>query len=110
MSHPSTNRYRGKTIIPCSKDVRTRLWMMPLTSSIYDAVYEMGHLVRRASPDERRLANKNVGDVVNLGVTSDASEFGFAQNVHKTTTKATSKESVSGVSACGLVIDVLCLG
>ena len=40
--------------------------MMPLTNSIE---------VDDASLNERILPNKNVGEVVNLGVASEASEF-----------------------------------
>ena len=54
--------------------------MMPLTNSIK---------VNDALLNDRILPNQNVGDVVNPGVASEASEFEFAQNVHKTTTKAT---------------------
>ena len=32
--------------------------------------------------------NQNIGEVVDPGVASEASEFEFAQNAHKTTTKA----------------------
>ena len=64
------------------------LWMMPLTNSIEDPAYEMGHLIRCTSLYERIARNKNVGDIVNPGVASEASEFEFTQNAHETTTKA----------------------
>ena len=44
--------------------------------------------VDNSSLNERILPNKNVGEVVNPGVASKASEFEFAQNAHKTTNKA----------------------
>ena len=45
--------------------------MMPLTNSIE---------VDDASLNEKILLNKNVGDVVDPGVASEASEFEFIQN------------------------------
>ena len=32
-------RYRGKTIVQCSKDVNTGLWMMPLTNGMETSTY-----------------------------------------------------------------------
>ena len=63
--------------------------MMPLTNSIKDPAYEMGRLVGRTLLYERILPNKNVGDVVNPGVASEASELEFTQNAPKKPTKAT---------------------
>ena len=56
---------------------------MPLTNSIKDPAYEMGQLVGRTLLYERILPNKNVGDVVNPGVASKASEFEFTQSAHE---------------------------
>ena len=62
--------------------------MMPLTNSIEDPAYEMGHLVWRTLLNRKISPKTNVGDVVNPGMSSEASEFEFAQKSHKTTTKA----------------------
>ena len=37
---PCEVRYKGKTIVLCSKDVSTGLWMMPLTSGIDAPTYD----------------------------------------------------------------------
>ena len=36
-------RYKGKTIVQCSKDVSTGLWMMPLTNGIEKPTYDTQH-------------------------------------------------------------------
>ena len=70
-----------KIIVPCSKEVHTGLWMMPLTNSIEDATYEMvhSHKVCRTSLNGQILPNQNISDVVKPGMASEVAEFEFAK-------------------------------
>ena len=38
---PCEIRYKGKTIVQCSKDVSTGLWMMPMTNRVEGPTYKM---------------------------------------------------------------------
>ena len=49
-------RYRGKTIVQCSKDVNTGLWMMPLTSRIEAPTYETSRNGEGQIADERKIS------------------------------------------------------
>ena len=49
-------RYRGKTIVQCSKDVNTGIWMMPLTSRIKAPTYKIRRNGEGQIVDERKIS------------------------------------------------------
>ena len=71
-------RYRGKTIVQCSKDVNTGLWMMPLTNGMEKPTYA-------TQQNDKENVRPNENQTINTAAESTVTEW------KKMQTKTTSK-------------------